>query len=117
MRCGLFRILVFLRVVHGLLDLVLCLVVYQFRPGLRDFPEVGCRLFGDILNPERLCDFLPVCGGDIPEDRFIKKDTAVCEDVMYNRLMAILHNILLAEPAVLTRWAEGVRKVMLAAIK
>ena len=54
---------------------------------------------------------------NIPEDRFIKKDTAVCEDVMYNRLMAILHNILLAEPAVLTRWAEALRKVMLAALK
>ena len=41
----------------------------------------------------------------------------VCEDVMANRLMAPLHGLLLAEPAVLTRWAEGVRKVMLAAAK
>ena len=36
---------------------------------------------------------------------------------MYNRLMAIMHNVLLAEPAVLTRWAEALRKVMLAAVK
>jgi len=36
---------------------------------------------------------------------------------MYNRLMATLHNLLLAEPAVLTRWAEAVRKVLLAAMK
>ena len=41
----------------------------------------------------------------------------VCENVMANRLMATLHGLLLAEPAVLTRWAEGVRKVMLAAAK
>ena len=54
---------------------------------------------------------------NIPEDRFIKHDTGVCEDVMANRLMATLHGLLLAEPAVLTRWAEGVRKVMLAAMK
>ena len=36
---------------------------------------------------------------------------------MYNRLMAILHNVLLAEPAVLTRWAEALRKVMLVVMK
>ncbi|MBE6371397.1 MAG: DegT/DnrJ/EryC1/StrS family aminotransferase [Lentisphaerae bacterium] len=54
---------------------------------------------------------------NIPENQFIKKDTSVCEDVMYNRLMATLHNLLLAEPAVLTRWAEAVRKVLLAAMK
>ena len=54
---------------------------------------------------------------NIPENQFIKKDTTVCEDVMYNRLMATLHGLLLAEPAVLTRWAEGVRKVLLAAMK
>jgi len=54
---------------------------------------------------------------NIPEDRFIKHDTGVCEDVMANRLMATLHGLLLAEPAVLSRWAGGVRKVMLAAAK
>ncbi|MBQ7651288.1 MAG: hypothetical protein IJS15_10030, partial [Victivallales bacterium] len=54
---------------------------------------------------------------NVPEDRFVKHDTPVCEDVMSNRLLATLHNLLLAEPAVLTRWAEGVRKVMLAAMK
>jgi len=54
---------------------------------------------------------------NIPEDRFIKHDTSICEDVMANRLMATLHGLLLAEPAVLTRWAEGLRKVMLAAMK
>ncbi len=51
---------------------------------------------------------------NIPADQFIKRDTEVCEDVMYHRLLATLHGILLAEPAVLTRWAESVRKVMLA---
>ena len=54
---------------------------------------------------------------NIPADKFIKRDTEVCEDVMYHRLLATLHGILLAEPAVLTRWAEGVRKVMLACMK
>ena len=54
---------------------------------------------------------------NVPEDRFVKHETPVCEDVMSNRLLATLHNLLLAEPAVLTRWAEGVRKVMLAAMK
>ena len=54
---------------------------------------------------------------NIPENQFIKKGTSVCEDVMYNRLMAILHNVLLAEPAVLTRWAEALRKVMLTVMK
>ena len=54
---------------------------------------------------------------NIPENQFVKKDTSVCEDVMYNRLLATLHYILRAEPAVLTRWAEGVRRVMLAAMK
>lgn len=54
---------------------------------------------------------------NIPENQFVKKDTSVCEDVMYNRLMATLHYILRAEPSVLARWAEGVRKVMLAAMK
>ena len=54
---------------------------------------------------------------NIPEDQFIKHDTSVCEDVMANRLMATLHGFLLGEPAVLTRWAEGVRKVMFAAMK
>ena len=54
---------------------------------------------------------------NMPPERFVKHDTSVCEDVMNNRLMAVLHNILLAEPAVMTRWAEGLRKVMLAAAK
>ena len=54
---------------------------------------------------------------NIPADKFIKHDTEVCEDVMYHRLLAHLHWILLAEPAVLTRWAEGVRKVMLTCMK
>ena len=54
---------------------------------------------------------------NVPEDRFVKHDTQVCEDVMYKRLLATLHSLLLAEPSVLTRWAEGFRKVMLAAMK
>jgi hypothetical protein len=36
---------------------------------------------------------------------------------MYHRLLAHLHWILLAESAVLTRWAEGVRKVLRVCMK
>ena len=54
---------------------------------------------------------------NVPEGEYVKHDTSVCEEVMYKRLMACMHNLLLAEPDVLERWSEGLRKVMLAAIQ
>ena len=54
---------------------------------------------------------------NVPEHKFIKMDTPVSEDVMANRLMATLHNLLLADEDVLERWGEALRKVMLAVTK
>ena len=54
---------------------------------------------------------------NVPQDRYVKHDTEVCENVMYRRLMASLHAFLMADPQVIARWAEGFRKVLLAAMK
>ncbi len=54
---------------------------------------------------------------NIPEERYIKKDTFHCEDIMANRLMCIMHPILYSGKNVLERWALALRKVMLASTK
>ena len=54
---------------------------------------------------------------NIPEDKFVKKETPVCEEVMAERLMCIMHPLLLADRPVLERWGTALRKVMLACTK
>jgi len=60
------------------------------------------------------CPLYKSLAWNVPQDQFIKHNTDVCEDVMYQRLMAVGHSLLLADASVLERWAGGVRKVMLA---
>lgn len=54
---------------------------------------------------------------NIPEEKYIKKDTFNCEDIMTNRVMCTMHTLLLAEESVLHRWGTALRKVMLACTK
>ena len=50
---------------------------------------------------------------NMPPEKYILNECPVCDDVMGNRLMATLHNLLLADKEVLERWGEGLRRVML----
>ncbi len=54
---------------------------------------------------------------NIPEDRYVKHPTPVCEDIMYKRLVCRMHPFLFAEQPVLERCGEAIRKVMLACTK
>ena len=54
---------------------------------------------------------------NIPENMYVKHNTDVCEDVMYRRMVSVLHYLLLADAGTMTRWAEGLRKVILAFMK
>ena len=50
---------------------------------------------------------------NLPQDRFVRHDTHVCEEIMYKRLLCTMHYLLLADTAVIERWAETLRAVML----
>ena len=54
---------------------------------------------------------------NIPEEKYIRKDTFHSEDIMANRLMCIMHPLLYSGKNVLERWASALRKVMLASTK
>ncbi len=49
-----------------------------------------------------------------PEDQFVRKETPVSEEVSYKTLIQWMHNMLLAEPWVIEKSVEAVRKVMTA---
>lgn len=54
---------------------------------------------------------------NIPENMYVKHDTPVCEDVMYNRFMCTAHSMLLIPDSYLERWAEALKKVLTAYTK
>lgn len=49
---------------------------------------------------------------NIPENRYVRKNTPVCEEVMLKQLLVFGHVQLLAAPEVIERIAEAIRKVM-----
>lgn len=51
---------------------------------------------------------------NVPQELYVKHDTSVCEDVMFNRFMCAPHRLLLASDSTLERWAEALKKVLLA---
>lgn len=75
------------------------------------------RAEGILLGVGWGCPLYKSLAWNSSEGKYIKHNTDVCEDVMYNRLMAISHRVLLAEQSVVERWAEALRKVMLACTK
>lgn len=48
-----------------------------------------------------------------PEEKYVKHETPVCEDVCYNRLMCWRHSMFLCEPWVIEKVAEALKKVMI----
>ena len=63
------------------------------------------------------CPLYKSTAWNIPENMYVKHNTDVCEDVMYRRMISVLHFLLMADAGIITRWAEGLRKVILAFMK
>ena len=63
------------------------------------------------------CPLYQSLAWNIPEDKFIKRDTENCEAVMSKRIMAAMHTLFLAESWVIEKSAEALRKVLTAYAK
>ena len=63
------------------------------------------------------CPLYKSLSWNIPEDKFIKHDTDICEEVMSKRLMAAMHTFFLADSWVIEKSAEVLRKVLSAYAK
>ena len=51
---------------------------------------------------------------NIPQSQYILRDTPHCEELMYKRVLAKMHNVLLADRECIEKTAEAIRKVMTA---
>ena len=49
---------------------------------------------------------------NVPQDKFVKKDTPVCDEVMLKKALVCSNNLLLAEDWVIEKIAEAINKVM-----
>ena len=49
---------------------------------------------------------------NVPADKFVKKDTPVCDDIMLKSALVTSNNILLADDWVIEKIGEAVNKVM-----
>lgn len=58
------------------------------------------------------CPLYKSLAWNIPEEKYVKHETKVCEDVCYNRLMSWGHSMFLCEPWVIEKSMEALRKVM-----
>lgn len=51
---------------------------------------------------------------NIPQSKYILRDTPNCEEIMYKRVLARAHSMLLADRECIEKTAEAIRKVMTA---
>ena len=73
------------------------------------------RAEGVLFHEDRGCPLYRSAAWNVPESMFIKHDTPVCEDVMYNRVVIGSNTLLLGDAGFTVKVAECFDKVMHAA--
>ena len=85
----------------------------RLKPGMdRAWIYKALRAEGVLFHEGWGCPLYKSPAWNIPENMFIKHDTSVCEDVMYNRAVIGSNTLLLTDTPVIENIAECFRKVL-----